>query len=219
MGNKKNPKSEHLRFAILAVDAVCFRVKDNILEILLGKINSDKNVYKGQWAHIGGLIYANETADQSVDRLLKEKGGIKNIYREQLYTFSEIDRDPRGRVVSVAYIALTNGNHIQDQKETKIETKWCLINNLPKLAYDHNKITEVAIERLRSKIIYTDIAKYFMSAEFTLSELQKVYEAVLGEGIDKRNFRKRIISLNLLKNTRRTVKKGVMRPATLYTFN
>ncbi|MFA6430060.1 MAG: NUDIX domain-containing protein [Candidatus Paceibacterota bacterium] len=218
MESKKNLKSEHLKFAVLAVDAVCFRVKEGVLELLLGKIGSDNNIYKGQWAHIGGLIYSEETADQSVDRLLGDKGGIKNIHREQLYTFSDIDRDPRGRVVSVAYIALTNNDDIQNKNDAELETKWCPLSNLPKLAYDHNEITKVAVERLRSKIIYTDIAKYFMPTEFTLSELQKVYEAVLGEGMDKRNFRKRIISLNLLKNTKKTVKKGVMRPATLYTF-
>lgn len=217
MTTKHNPIPQEIRFAALAVDVVCFRVNEGILEILLGKVYSD-NKFKGQWAHVGGLIRIKETAEQSVDRLLNDKAGIKHIYKEQLYTFSSIDRDPRGRVVSVAYIALTDGINVQDFAKEKLETIWMPVSKISKLAYDHNDITKVAIERLQSKIIYTDIARHFMPSEFTLSDLQKVYEAVLGEGMDKRNFRKRILALGILKDTKRTIKKGVMRPATLYSF-
>jgi 8-oxo-dGTP diphosphatase len=212
-----NPIPAEIRFAALAVDVVCFSVEDGRLDCLLGEVTSD-NKFKGQLAHIGGLIRVNETAEQSVDRLLEDKAGIKKVYKEQLYTFSDIDRDPRGRVVSVAYICFLNDKSIQDTKKAQTRTVWRPVNEIGKLSYDHNKITTVALERLRAKIIYTDIAKHFMPKEFTLSDLQKVYEAVLGEGIDKRNFRKRIMSLNLLTDTKRTVKKGVMRPAALYSF-
>lgn len=215
---KNNSTPSEIRFAALAVDAVCFRVSEGVLEVLLSKVYSDNNKYKGFWAYVGGLVRINETAEQAVDRLLDDKVGIKNIFKEQLYTFSAIDRDPRGRVVSVAYLALSEGVDIQGTAKEEVETMWTPVLKIPKLAYDHDEITRVAIERLRSKIIYTDIAKYFMPKEFTLSDLQKVYEAVLGEGMDKRNFRKRILSLNILKDTKHTVKKGVMRPATLYTF-
>lgn len=207
-----------IRFAALAVDVVCFRVMNEQLEVLIGKVDSVNNQYKGMWAHIGGLVEVHETADQSVDRLLKDKAGINKIYKEQLYTFSKIDRDPRGRVVSVAYIALSNNIKVQNSDESKIQTEWKPISFLPKLAYDHDEITKVAVDRLRSKIMYTDIARHLVPVEFTLSDLQKVYEAVLGEFMDKRNFRKRIISLNVLKDTNRTIKKGVMRPASLYCF-
>jgi 8-oxo-dGTP diphosphatase len=220
MKEKKDTNSipQEIRFAALAVDVVCFRVVDGDLEVLLGKVATDNNKYKGWWAHIGGLVEIQETAEQAVDRLLRDKAGINKIYKEQLYTFSAINRDPRGRVVSVAYISLTDGTDTQDLAKARVETVWKRVGNLPKLAYDHDEVARVAVERLRSKIMYTDIARYFMPKEFTLSDLQKVYEAVTGEGVDKRNFRKRIISLGILKDTKRTIKKGVMRPAALYTF-
>lgn len=213
---KYEPTPEDIRFAALAVDVVCFRIMSGQLEVLIGKVNSE-NIYKGRWAHIGGLIKVFETAEQAGERLLRDKAGITKIYKEQLYTFSAIDRDPRGRVVSVAYIALASGDKVQDVR-SGIATEWRNVNKLPKLAYDHDEITKVAVERLRSKIIYTNIAEYLMPQEFTLSDLQKTYEAVLGEGIDKRNFRKKILSLGILHDTKRTLKKGIMRPAALYSF-
>lgn len=206
-----------LRFAALAVDAVCFRMNNAELEVLLGKVVTVSK-YNGYWAHIGGLIRVDETAEEAVDRLLRDKAGIKDIHKEQLYTFSDIDRDPRGRVVSVAYLALTTKDESEETKKTGVETKWVPVKNLKGLAYDHDNITKVAVERLRSKIIYTDIAKHLMPKEFTLSDLQRVYEAVLGEAMDKRNFRKRVLSLGNLRDTRRTIKRGVMRPAALYSF-
>ena len=214
----KNPIPQSIRFAALAVDVVCFRVSDGQLEMLLGEVVSLGNKYKGQLAHIGGLIKVKETAEEAVDRLLNDKSGIKKIYREQLYTFSKVDRDPRGRVVSVAYIGLTNKKSLQDFKNARVRTVWKSVYDNSKLAYDHNEITRVAVERLRSKIIYTDIARHLMPKEFTLSDLQKVYEAILGEKMDKRNFRKRILSLGILNDTKHTMKKGVMRPAILYAF-
>ncbi len=213
-----NPIPQKIRFAALAVDAVCFRVINGELEVLLGKVDSSNKTYKGQWAHIGGLIEVDETAEEAVDRLLTDKAGIKKIYKEQLYTFSTIDRDPRGRVVSVAYIALTNEGNIQDLQKARVETIWKPVVRVGNLAYDHNYITEVAVGRLRAKIVYTDVARYLIAKEFTLSDLQKVYEAVIGEPMDKRNFRKRITALNIIKDTGRTIKKGVMRPAAVYTF-
>jgi len=213
----QNPIPVEIRFAALAVDVVCFCVTDGKLEVLLGEVVSN-NTFKGQLAHIGGLIHVDETAEESVDRLLRDKVGIQDIYKEQLYTFSNIDRDPRGRVVAVAYLGFVNSKAEQNTDNAKIPTTWKSVYSVGKLAYDHNNITNVAIERFRSKIIYTDIAKHLMPKEFTLSNLQKTYEAILGEGMDKRNFRKRILSLGLLKDTKKTIKKGVMRPAVLYSF-
>ncbi|MEN9604970.1 MAG: hypothetical protein RJB39_655 [Candidatus Parcubacteria bacterium] len=218
MANTQNPISQTIRFAALAVDVICFQVIDGKLKLLLGKVDTDNNVFKGYWAHIGGLIEKNETAEQSVDRLLKNKAGMTGVYKEQLYTFSAVHRDPRGRVVAVAYLALTDSTHPQDLDHAKTETVWEEIKKASKLAYDHDEMVKVALQRLQAKIMYTDIAKHLMPKEFTLSDLQKVYELILGEGMDKRNFRKRMLSLNLLKDTKRTVKKGVMRPASLYTF-
>ncbi len=218
MNNKISSKvNNNIRFAALAADVVCFRVRNGVLEVLMGEVLSS-NPYKGKYAYIGGLIQVHETAEDAVNRLLKDKAGIENIYHEQLYTFSRVDRDPRGRVVSVAYIGLTNNENIQNLEKAQVSTKWVPISQVKNLPYDHDDITKVAVERLRTKILYSDIARHLMPKEFTLSDLQKVYESVLGEGIDKRNFRKKILSQNILNDTGRTMKRGVMRPAALYSF-
>jgi 8-oxo-dGTP diphosphatase len=210
------PKEEYLKFAVLAVDAVCFSIIDGKLSVLLGKVVTNP-FYKNKWAHIGGLIRPDETADLSIDRLLKDKAGIKNIFKEQLYTFSDIKRDARGRVVSVAYLSLIPSEYAHSGQGS-VETKWIPVADIPSLAYDHNQITKVAVERLQSKIEYTNIAQHLLPEEFTLTQLQQVYEIILGSKLDKRNFRKKILGTGMLKDTKRTQKKGVMRPAALYTF-
>ncbi len=206
----------NIRYAVLATDIVCLRIIDGNLSVLIGKVISS-NQYKGMWALIGGLILPTETAEIAAERLLKDKAGIRKIYKEQLYTFSEIDRDPRGRIVSVAYLALA-ADDPRKITNTQIKTRWCTIDELPILGYDHNRILTTAIDRLRSKIIYTSIAKYLLQKEFTLTELQTIYEIVLKQKFDKRNFRKKILSEGILINTNKTKKQGIMRPAVLYSF-
>lgn len=217
MMSSKKRSVESLTFAVLATDVVCFRIIDKQLSVLLGKISNVPS-FVGKWGLIGGLILPTETAGESVERHLSQKAGIKNLYKEQLYTFSGIDRDPRGRVVTVAYMALS-GEDPQDLSQARIETKWLPVADLPRLGYDHNEIVAYAVERLRSKISYTNIAQHLLPEEFTLSELQGVYEIVLGEGLDKRNFRKKILAGDLLTDTKRTRKIGIMRPAALYSFS
>ncbi len=212
---KKENVHPELKFAVLAADAICFKIQGKSLLTLLGKVKANPH-YPNTWAAIGGLVKKEETAEEAVERLLKEKAGLNNLYNEQLYTFSAINRDPRGRVVAVAYLCIARDNKLND--ETKVETRWCDVETLPKLAYDHNEMIKLALERLRSKFGYTNIAQYFLSNEFTLSDLQSVYETVLGRGMDKRNFRKKILASGILKNTKKHRKEGVMRPATLYTF-
>lgn len=213
----KKQSANSLKFAVLATDVVCFRIIDRRLSVLLGKVTTVP-AFAGKWALIGGLILPNETADQSVERHLSDKAGIVNVFKEQLYTFSDINRDPRGRVVSVAYMALASKN-VQNISKARIETKWTPADNLPKLAYDHNKIIDYGVERLRAKIKYTNIAQYLLPEEFTLSELQTVYETVTGKRLDKRNFRKKILASGILNDTKLTRKQGVMRPAALYEFS
>ena len=215
--NSKKQTANSLKFAVLATDVVCFRIIDGRLSVLLGKVTTVPN-FAGKWALIGGLILPNETADQSVERHLSDKASIGNIFKEQLYTFSDINRDPRGRVVSVAYMALASRD-VQNISKSRIETKWTPTDNLPKLAYDHNKIIDYGVDRLRAKIKYTNIAQYLLPEEFTLSELQTVYETVTGKRLDKRNFRKKISASGILKDTKLTRKQGVMRPAALYEFS
>lgn len=214
----KNPIPENIRFAALATDIVCFRIINKTLHVLLGKVVSVNNQYKGWWAHIGGLLRAEETADEAVERLLKVKAGIKDIFKEQLYTFSAVDRDPRGRVVSVAYLALTREDELKSIYKGEVETTWHPISTLPKLAYDHDEMMVFALARLQSKIKYTNIIQYLLPKEFTLSELQLAYEIVLGEGLDKRNFRKKVLMSGMVIDTKEIRKKGAMRPAAIYKF-
>ena len=213
---KKIVAKRHLKFAVISTDIVLFRIIKGRLTLLLGKVQGNP-FYPDNWAVIGGLIKPEETAEEAATRLMIDKGGIENFYKEQLYTFSAIDRDPRGRVVSVAYLGII-GEDAASIRESGIEIKWAPTDALPKLAYDHNIMAEIALERLRSRIEYTNIAQYFLPDNFTLSDLQKVYEIVLGKGIDKRNFRKKILAGRILKDTKLTRKEGVMRPAVLYTF-
>ena len=212
----KKGKPRNIHFAVLATDVVCFRVIDNKLSVLIAKAPAH-SPFAGEWVLTGGMIRPEETAEDAVSRLLLDKAGIKNIYTEQVYTFSAVDRDPRGRVVSIAYMALTYIDP-RDISKASLETKWCPVLNVPKLGYDHNAILENALAKLRSNIHNTNCILHLMPHEFTLSELQKAYETVMGQGIDKRNFRKKILVSNVLKNTKKTRKEGVMRPAILYTF-
>ena len=209
---------ENIRFAALAVDIVCFRIINKTLHALLGQVVSVNNSYKGWWAHIGGLVQAKETADDAVERLLLDKSGIKDIFKEQLYTFSRVDRDPRGRVVAVAYLALTREDEDPRRDMGTVETVWRPVSSLSKLAYDHDEMTAYALERLRSKIKYSNIIQHLLPKEFTLSELQQAYEVVLGEGLDKRNFRKKVLASGMITDTKQIRKKGAMRPAAIYKF-
>lgn len=216
--HKKSPMPESIRFAALAVDVVCFKIINKTLHVLLGQVVSVNNQYKGFWAHIGGLIQEKETADEAVDRLLKNKAGIEKIFKEQLYTFSGVDRDPRGRVVSVAYLSLVREDENPQFQKGEVDTIWKPVESAVKLAYDHDEMTAYALERLRSKIKYTNIIQYLLPEEFTLSELQLAYEIVLGEGLDKRNFRKKVLASGMIIDTKQIRKKGAMRPAAIYKF-
>jgi 8-oxo-dGTP diphosphatase len=211
------PQQENdIRFAVLATDIACFRIIDKQLCILIGKAAA-YSPFAGQWALIGGMIRPKETAEDAASRLLLDKAGIKKIYTEQVHTFSAINRDPRGRVVSVAYLALAYFDP-QDISKAKLETKWLPLKKLPKLAYDHDEIVKHSLNHLKLTITNTDLARHLLPHEFTLTELQNVHEVVMGERMDKRNFRKKILSSGMLKDTKRTQKKGVMRPAVLFIF-
>ena len=218
MSSKKTIKAlRQFQHAIVAVDTVLFAINDDKLMTVLLQIK--RKPLTGTWALPGGLIMPDENFEQGIERHLRSKLGLKKPYAEQLYTFGETDRDPRGRVVSVAYIGLLS------QVENKLSTnedyssnQWFDIKKLPALADDHKKIISVALERLRSKLAYTNIAQYLLEEKFTLSQLQKAYEVVLGHVLDKRNFRKKLLSLNILKEVKGTA-MGAFRPAQLYSFS
>jgi len=208
-------KKSKLRFAVLATDSVVFTVFNDSLHVLLMEVNTPD--FSNMWALPGGLINPDETADDSVKRHLEEKTGLKDTYTEQLYTFSSIDRDPRGRVVSVAYICLVASGRIKSLKTEKLW--WCPAEKLPGLAYDHNEIVHTALERLEARVGYTNVIQHLLAKEFTLGELQRAYEIILKHPIDKRNFRKKIFSVDFVKKTGKKQRGEAHRPADLYTFS
>ena len=204
-----------IRFVINATDTALFTVDKGKLMILLIPITSLPK-YKGYWGLPGGLINPKETADQAAKRHLRHKGGAHFQYIEQLYTFSKVKRDPRGRVVSTAYIAAVSLTKMKLKQGANAQ--WFSVRNLPKLAYDHKEIVTCAVERLKTKLEYTNFAFAFLPQEFTLAELQKVYEIILSKKLDKRNFQKKLFVLNLLRPLRRTKKGLAHRLPQLYKF-
>ncbi|MCR4323279.1 MAG: NUDIX domain-containing protein [Candidatus Azambacteria bacterium] len=216
--NKRAP--EKMRFAALATDVVLCTVLDEKLKVLLMQIDLPPH-YKNTWALPGSLIRPNETAIDTAKRLLADKAKIdpKHAYLEQLYTFSRIDRDPRNRVVSVAYLGLIPGSRaaIYERSWPK-NMKWCDIEKIPSLAYDHTDMARTAVERLKSKIAYTNIAFGMMPEQFTLTELQELYEAILNKELDKRNFRRKVIDIGLIETVKNKITGVAHRPALLYRF-
>ncbi len=199
----------------VTTDIVVFTVQDNALKVLL--IERKAAPFKGEWALPGGFIQEKESLDACALRELKEETGLGGIYLEQLYTFGEPDRDPREHVISVAYFALAPSGKLVLQPGTDAsDAAWFEVNALPKLAFDHVTIINTARERLTAKMEYSTIGLMFMPDEFTLSEVQNLYEVISGQTRDKRNFRKWLLSLDLLEETGSKKAEGAYRPAMLY---
>jgi ADP-ribose pyrophosphatase YjhB (NUDIX family) len=204
--------------AALTVDCVVFGFDENELKVLL--IQRGLEPFKGRWAFPGGFVRVDETVDDAARRELVEETGLKGIFLEQLYTFGEIDRDPRDRVVSVAYYALVKlSDHRAKAATDAANAEWFPISKVPKLAFDHAEILETALARLKSKVRYEPIGFELLPPKFTLSQLQQLYEAVLESDLDKRNFRKKVLSLDLLVPLKETQMAGRHRPAQLFEFD
>lgn len=214
---EKRPKN--LRFAVLATDTAIFRFANEKLLIRLIKVNRPPH-FSNLWGLPGGLIDPKETADEAARRHSWEKGGIKNMYFEQLYTFSGIGRDPRGRVVAVAYLAIDKSKDINYNlgSASEYSPDWFSIKKLPRLAYDHKEIIKAALERLQAKLSYTNIAFTLLPNEFTFGELQNLYETILRRQFDRRNFRKKFLSLDLIRPVKKERRGAPNRPAALYRF-
>lgn len=210
--NKKNIND--LRVAIAAVDVVLFTIIDDSIHTFLLPINRPP-FYVDIYGLVGGLISIHESADNAVLRHLSEKAHIQKVSIDQLFTFSDPKRDKRSRSISIAYMALVSPEEFASFKHDK--GVWTSLKKLPKLAYDHSKIINVAHERLKAKITYTNTIKNLLSKNFTLSELQHVYEIILQHKFDKRNFRKKMLSIGIIKEIGKQ-KKTMSRPAQLYTF-
>ena len=199
----------------LTTDVVIFTIRDERLSVLL--IKRSRAPFAGVWALPGGFVQCEEGLDECAARMLAEKTGVRGVYLEQLYSFGAPERDPRGRVVSVAYYALVPIDRIRLRADVgAAELAWCAVDQLPELAFDHARIIAMAHQRLAAKLDYSTIALQFMPEKFTLSELQSVYETILGEDLDKRNFRKRLRGLRCLEETGESFRAGKHRPAKLF---
>jgi len=199
----------------VTTDIVIFTIRQDELKVLL--INRGLPPYQGKWALPGGFINLDESLEEGARRELEEETGVSDVYLEQLYTFGEPDRDPRERVITVAWYALVPTDEIDIKAGSDAEgVSWIGMQDLPELAFDHQDILDMAYERLSAKLDYSTIAFQFMPRDFTLSELQHVYEVILREPMDKRNFRKRILGLDLIEETGNDRRDGAHRPARLY---
>lgn len=201
----------------LAVDTVIFTVLRGELNVLL--IQMKKRPYEARWAFPGGRIDANETTEEAARRILQTQTGVADVFLEQLATFDDPERDALSRVVSVVYYALIPAHDVRlVTTERYADVRWWPVRKLSSLAYDHDRVAQIAVRRLRAKLEYTNIAWSVLTPEFTLTELQQVYETILDRKLDKWNFRKKIQALNLLSTSGKKRKGESHRPAQLYRF-
>ena len=204
----------------ITTDVVIFTIKDNKLQVLLVKRANEP--FKGRWAIPGGFIRLSENLDNAALRILKEKTNVDNIYLEQLYTFGDPLRYPSSRVITCAYFALIRSDDIKlsvDNSQGITEVQWHEVYNLPTLAFDHKEIIEYSLKRTRERLELCPIAFQLLPEKFTLTELQKSYELILDMKLDKRNFRKKVLTGSVLKELNEYTKMGSKRPARLYSFD
>ncbi len=202
----------------LTVDCVVFGLDDVELKVML--IQRGQEPYLGMWALPGGFVHVAETLDEAARRELEEETGLHQVFLEQLYTFGEVHRDPRERVVSVAYYALVKLSDHRVQAATDArEAAWFGVHEVPSLAFDHAGILQMGLERLRGKLRYQPIGFELLPKKFTLSQLQHLYELVLERELDKRNFRKRVLATDLLIETDEVQQDVAHRAARLYRFD
>jgi 8-oxo-dGTP diphosphatase len=200
----------------VTVDILVFTIKNNDLKVLLVKRGLEP--FKDMWAIPGGFARIDESLELAAKRELEEETGVKEVYLEQLYTFGDVNRDPRDRVITVSYIALVNSEEIHLSAQTDAaDAKWFSASKIPKLAFDHNKIFDYALKRLKWKFEYTTVAFSLLPDKFTLTQLQELYETVFQKKLDKRNFRKKILSLNILEEEE-VMKDVSHRPPQLYSL-
>lgn len=204
----------------VTVDIVIFTIRKKKLEVLL--VQRGHEPFKGKWAIPGGFIRLSENLDQAATRVLYEKTNVKDVYLEQLYTFGKPDRYPNARVITVGYFALIRSDDLKLSYNTEMDIQqvdWHSVYNLPGLAFDHQDIISHALRKLRDRLEYSPVAFQLLPKKFTLTELQKTYELILDKELDKRNFRKKMISLGILHEFDEFTKLSSKRPARLYSFH
>lgn len=213
----KIPIGDFYKFAV-SVDCVIFGYERGKLEVLL--IQRGAEPYKGQWAVPGDLVYPYENIDNAAKRVLAELTGLNDMYMDQAKAFGEVDRHPVGRVVTIGYFSLIK-KVLHDAKASSWaeNLEWHDVNNVPKLAFDHNSILNAALERLRVRVRRQPVGFNLLPEKFTLLELQGLYESLLGERFDKPNFRKKVLDMKLLDSLDELQKNVRHRPAKLFKFN
>lgn len=211
-----NYYSHHPKFYI-SVDCIIFGFSKGELNLLLLKRNFEPAM--GEWSLMGGFVQENESIDSAAKRVLHQLTGLENVYMEQVGAFGEVERDPGERVISVAYYALINVNEYDRELVQKHNAYWANINQLPSLFFDHPKMVEQARERMKYQASNEPIGFNLLPNLFTLTQLQALYEAIYGETLDKRNFRKRVAEMDFIEKTDEIDKSGSRRGAFLYKFN
>jgi 8-oxo-dGTP diphosphatase len=202
----------------VTVDCVVFGLDDGDLKVLL--IQRDLEPFQGRWALPGGFLRMEESLDDAARRELAEETGVRDLFLEQLYTFGEPGRDPRERVVTVAYYAIVNLFEHRVKADTDARSVgWFEVDGVPELAFDHQTILDAALKRLRAKVRYEPIGFEFLPRKFPLSQLQKLYETILGVALDKRNFRKKILASKLLVALDEMEMDVAHRAAQLFSFD
>lgn len=208
--------SRNSRFYV-SVDCIIFGFNQDELSLLLLKRNFEPA--QGEWSLMGGFVQENESVDDAAKRVLAELTGLENVYMKQVAAFGEIERDPGERVISVAYYALININEYDRGLVQQHNAYWVNIDELPPLIFDHPQMVERARELMKERASIEPIGFNLLPKLFTLSQLQSLYEAIYGEAIDKRNFRKRVAEMDFIEKTDKIDKTGSKRGAALYQFN
>ncbi|MDD3150244.1 MAG: NUDIX domain-containing protein [Candidatus Gastranaerophilales bacterium] len=204
----------------VTVDVVIFTIRDRGLEVLL--VQREQEPFKDAWAIPGGFVRMTENLDEAAKRVLYERTRVQNVYLEQQYTFGDPLRHPKSRVITVSYFALIRADDIHLSFDTGLNVQnvdWHSVYELPNLAFDHDQIIKHAVRKLRDRLEATPVAFQLLPKKFTLTDLQKTYENILNNRIDKRNFRKKIMSLGFLLEHNEFSKSSSKRPARLYSFN
>lgn len=208
--------NEHSK-VFVSVDCIVFGFDEGQLKVLVGRRRMNPGC--GQWSLYGGFVRDNESIDDAATRVLFELTGIRNLYMRQVGAFGSVDRDPGERVVSIAYYALINVNDYDKKLQEQYAAEWVSIDNVPQLYSDHNEMLRKARKMMQMKISSEPISFKLLPNLFTLTQLQRLYEAVCGEEVDKRNFRKRIKEMDFIEKTELIDKSGSKRGAYLYRFN
>lgn len=201
----------------LAVDCIIFGFDNEELKVLL--IRRDFDPEKGKWSLMGGFLKESETLDDAATRVLNRLTGVQNVYLEQLYTFSDVDRDPVARTISTSYYAIINIEKHNEQLTEQNNAKWFNLSDVPNLIFDHNEMLDKSIKRLRRRTSISPIGFELLSEKFTMRQLQKLYEAILDKELDKRNFINKINSMDILVKLKEKDMTSSTKGSYLYTFD